>query len=69
VWATSEDVTGDWRRLHEELHNLQSSSNIILVIKSQRMRWAQHVACMGERRSASRILVRKILKKENTCKP
>jgi transcription termination factor 2 len=55
-----DEVTGDWRKLHnEELHNLYSSPNIIRMIKSRRMRWAGHVARMGETRSANRILVGK----------
>jgi hypothetical protein len=55
-----DEVTGDWRKLHnEELHNLCSSSSIIRVIKSRRMRWAGHVSRMGEKRDAYRILVRK----------
>jgi hypothetical protein len=42
------DVTGDWRKLHnEELHNLCSSPNIIRMTKSRRMRWAGHVPRMG----------------------
>jgi hypothetical protein len=42
-------VTGEWSKLHnEELHSLYSSSNIIRQIKSRRMRWAEHVALMGE---------------------
>jgi hypothetical protein len=50
-------VTGDWRKLHnEELHNLNSSTNIIRMIKSRRMRWAGHVAGMGQTRNAYRIL-------------
>jgi hypothetical protein len=50
-------VTGDWRELHnEELHNLYSSPYIIRMIKSRRMRWAGHVARMGETRNAYRIL-------------
>jgi hypothetical protein len=53
-------VTGDWRKLHnEELHNLHSSPNIIRMITSRRMRWAEHVARMGEKRIAYRILVGK----------
>jgi hypothetical protein len=53
-----DDVTEDWRKLHnEELHNLYSSPNIIRMIKSRRMRWAGHLARMGESRNAYRILV------------
>jgi hypothetical protein len=53
-----DEVTGEWRRLHnEELNDLYSSPNIIRVIKSRRMRWAGYVARMGEGRGAYRILV------------
>jgi hypothetical protein len=46
-----DEVTGDWRKLHNyELHNLYSSPNIIKMIKSRRMRWTGHVARMGRRR-------------------
>ena len=46
-----DEVTGEWRKLHkEELKGLYSSPNIVRVIKSRRMRWAGHVACMGEGR-------------------
>jgi hypothetical protein len=46
------EVTGDWRKLHnEELHTLYSSPNIIRMIKSRRIRWAGHVARMGETRN------------------
>jgi len=55
-----DEVTGEWRRLHnEELNDLYSSPNIVPVIKSRRMRWAGHVARMGEERGAYRILVGK----------
>jgi hypothetical protein len=53
-------VTGGWRKLHnEELHNLYSSPSIIRIIKSRRMRWAGHVARMGEKRNVYRLLVGK----------
>jgi hypothetical protein len=53
-------VSGSWRKLHnEELHNLYSSPSIIRMIKSRRMRWAVHVAPMGEKRNAYRILLGK----------
>jgi len=53
-------VTGEWRRLHnEEQHDLYSSPNTVLVIKSRRMRWAGHVARMGEERGVYRVLVGK----------
>ena len=47
------DVTGEWRRLHnEELYDRYSSANIIRVIKSRRIGWAGHKARVGERRGA-----------------
>jgi hypothetical protein len=52
-----DEVTGEWRRLHnEELNDRYSSTNIIRVIKSRKMRWAGHVARMGDR-GAYRVLV------------
>ena len=53
-------ATGEWRKLHnEELNDLHFLPNIVRVIKSRRMRWAGHVACMGERRGIYRVLVGK----------
>ena len=55
-----DEVTGEWRRLHnEELNDLYSSPNIMRVIKSRRMRWAGHMARMGEDRGIYRVLVGK----------
>jgi len=55
-----DEVTGEWRRLHnEELNGLYSSPNIVWVIKPRRMRWARHVARMGEERGVYRVLVGK----------
>jgi hypothetical protein len=52
------EVTEEWRKLHNaELHNLYSSPDIIRQIKSRRMRWARHVACMGEERKVYKALV------------
>jgi hypothetical protein len=51
-------VTGGWRKLHnEELHDLYTPPSTIRMIKSRRMRWAGHVARMGENRNAYRILM------------
>jgi hypothetical protein len=53
-----EEVSGEWRKLHnEELNDLSSSSNISRLIKSKWMRWAGYVACMGKGRGAYRGLV------------
>jgi hypothetical protein len=55
-----DEVTWEWRRLHnEELNDLYCSPNIGRVIKSRRMRWAGHVARMGEERGVYRVLVGK----------
>jgi len=55
-----DEVTGDGRKLHnEELNDLHSSPNIVRVIKSRRIRWARHVARLGDRRGVYRILVGK----------
>jgi hypothetical protein len=57
VFALKREEDGLWRELHNELHSLYSSPNIVRVIKSRRMRWVGHVACMGEERSVYRVLV------------
>jgi hypothetical protein len=55
-----DEVTGDWRKLHnEELHNFDPSPNRIRMMKSRKMKWAGHVARMGEKSNAYRILVGK----------
>jgi hypothetical protein len=55
-----DEVTGGWRKLNnEELHGLYSSPSIVRVIKARKVRWAGHVARMGEVRGAYNILVGK----------
>ena len=55
-----DEVTGEWRRLHNgELNDLYSSPNIVRVIKSRRMRWAGHIARIGEERDVYMFLVGK----------
>jgi hypothetical protein len=55
-----DEVTGEWRKLHnEELRDLYSSPSIIRIIKSMRLRWAGQVARMEEKRNAYRLLVEK----------
>jgi len=55
-----DEVTEEWRRLHnEELNDLYSSPNTVRVIKSRRMRWAGNVACMDEERRVYRVLLGK----------
>ena len=57
-WPKRDGVTGEWRKLYnEELNSLYSSSNIVRVIKSRRMRWAGHVARMEEGRDVHKVLV------------
>jgi hypothetical protein len=58
IFGPKREVTGGWRKLHnEEFHNLYSSPSIIRMVKSRRMSWAGHVARMRENRNAYRILV------------
>jgi hypothetical protein len=55
-----DEVTGEWRKLHnEELSDLYSLPSIVRVVKSRRMRWAGHVARMGERRVEYWVLLEK----------
>jgi hypothetical protein len=55
-----DEVTGEWRKLHnEELRDLYSLPNIVWVVRSRRMRWAGHVARMGEGRGVHSVLVGK----------
>jgi len=54
-----DEVTGEWRKLHDEELDLYSLPNIVWVVKSRRMRWAGHVARMGKGRGVYRVLVGK----------
>jgi hypothetical protein len=64
-----DEVTGEWGKLHnEELWDLYSSPSIIRIIKPRRMRWEGHVARMGDKRNAYRLLVGKPEGKETTRK-
>jgi hypothetical protein len=65
-----DEVTGGWRKLHnEELHILYSSPNIIRQIKSRRMRWVGHVARMGDETEVYRVLVGKLKGKRPLVRP
>jgi hypothetical protein len=58
IFGPKREEDGSWRKLHnDELHDLNSSPNIVRVIKSRKMRWAGHVARMGEGRGVYRVLV------------
>jgi hypothetical protein len=68
--AKRDEVTGGWRKLHnEELHDLYSSPSIIRIIKARRVRLAEHVARMGEKRNAYRLLVGKTEGKRPLWRP
>jgi hypothetical protein len=63
-------VRGEWIMLHnEELNDLYSLPNIVRVVKSRRMRWAEHVARMGEKRGVHRVLVGKPEEKRPLGRP
>jgi hypothetical protein len=65
-----DEVTGEWRKLHnEELRDLYSSPSIIRIIKLRRIRWAGHVARMGEKINAYRLLVGKPEGKRSLGRP
>jgi hypothetical protein len=58
-----DEVTGGWRKLHnEKLHNLYTSTSMMRIIRTRRTRWSGHVARMGEKRNACRIFVGKLEK-------
>jgi hypothetical protein len=58
IFGPKREEDGSWRKLHnDEFHSLYSSPNIVRVINSRRMRWAGHVALMGEGRGVYRVLV------------
>jgi hypothetical protein len=65
-----DEVTGEWRKLHnEELNDLYSLPNIVRVVKSRRMRWSGHVARMREDRGVHRVLVGKPERKKPLGRP
>jgi hypothetical protein len=57
IFGPEREEDGSWRKLHNELHSLYSSPNIVRVIKSRRMRWAGHEAHMEEERGVYKVLV------------
>jgi len=65
-----DEVTGEWRKLHnEELNDVYCSTNIVRLIKSRRMGWAGHVARMGERKGIYRVLVGKFEDERSLGRP
>jgi hypothetical protein len=61
----SDGVPGEWKKLHEELHDMSSSSTIVRVIKSRRMTWVAHVVRMGEWRGLYRVLVENLRERDH----
>jgi hypothetical protein len=65
-----DEITGEWRKLHnEELNDLYSSPIIFRLIKSRRLRWAEHVAGIGDRTDVYMVLVRKLEGKRPLGRP
>jgi len=65
-----DEMSGEWRKLqNEELNDLYSSPSTVRVIKSRRIRWAGHVARMGERRGVCRVLVGKMRERDRLGDP
>jgi hypothetical protein len=70
IFGPKREEDGSWRKLHnDELHSLYSSPNILRVIKSRRMRWAGHVARIGEGRGVYRVLVGRLERKRPMGRP
>jgi hypothetical protein len=70
IFGPKREEDGSWRKLHnDEIHSLYSSPNIVRVIKSRRMKWAGHVACMGEGRDVYRVLVGRPERKKPLGRP
>jgi len=67
--AKSNEVTGQCRRLHAKLYDLYCSPSIIRVVKSRKMRWAGHVARIGDRRGAYRVSMGRPARKRPFGKP
>jgi hypothetical protein len=69
IFGPKREVDGSWRKLHnDELHSLYSSANIVRVIKARSLRWAGHVALMGEGRSVYRVFCWEARSQETTEK-
>jgi hypothetical protein len=70
IFGPKREEDGSWRKLHNDgLRNLYSSPNIVRVIKSKRLRWAGHVARMGEGKGVYRVLVGRLESKRPLGRP